>query len=92
MNSHQYSFIEIIENIPIGKCYNVKQNDHKCQVECPRVKKSPANHAGESLLLMKSSPFRSSIMIFFNLCTDQNKSFTGWMACAVEKLLLFETL
>lgn len=50
MNSHQYSFIEIRGNIPIGNCYNVKQNDHKCQVECPQVKRSPANHIGESPL------------------------------------------
>lgn len=50
MNSHQYSFIEIRGNIPIGNCYNVKQNDHKCQVEFPQVKRSPANHIGESPL------------------------------------------
>lgn len=40
---------------------------------------------GESTIVLVDEKF--SILFFhrdfFNLCADQNKSFTGWMACAV---------
>jgi len=50
MNSHQYSFIEIRGNIPKGNCYNVKQNDHKCQVECVLRSKGRKSHWRKSTI------------------------------------------